>query len=78
MAFLKSCYTTSETHCEPHWTNSTGAVELGAEANVWCPEDQRWFDKDAGRLQRTLTVVCRKDQDEKFFYDEVISYIIRR
>ena len=63
--------------CEPHRTEteSKNAVAVGASAAVSCPEGSRWWDKDAGRLRRTLTVVCRKDQEENFFYEEVTSLI---
>ena len=72
--FSCSC---SETHCRPHWPYIKGSVELGSSAVAWCPEHHhRWFDKDAGRLlRRTRTAVCRKDQDENFFYEEVTFFM---
>ena len=80
LPFNKRYPNTSETRCRPHLTNSsysTGSVELGGSAVARCHEHHRWFDKDAGRLlKRTRTVVCRKDQDENFFYEEV-TYFMR-
>ena len=53
--------------------DGVGAVLLGDAVTLSCPEDSRWWDRDAGRLQRRLAAVCRKDAKENFFYDQVIT-----
>ena len=53
--------------------DGVGAVLLGDAVTLSCPEDSRWWDRDAGRLQRRLAAVCRKDAKENFFYDQVIE-----
>ena len=48
-----------------------GAVEVGDAVILSCPEDSRWWDRDAGRLQKGLAAVCRKEGDGNFYYDQV-------